>query len=102
MSAKENHMSKTIISILIWLVCMPCMLAAETSKELEEAQKKAKKEANALFDTYETEAYTEKVRKLMELCLKTNDEELYYKSWSTEGHSVALPFLTKIISSVTI
>lgn len=95
-------MSKTIISILIWLVCMPCMLAAETSKELEEAKEKAKKEANALFDTYETEAYTEKVRKLMDLCLKTNDEELYYKSWSTEGHSVALPFLTKIISSVTI
>ena len=82
MSAKENHMSKTIISILIWLVCMPCMLAAETSKELEEAKEKAKKEANALFDTYETEAYTEKVRKLMDLCLKTNDEELYYKSWS--------------------
>ena len=102
MSAKENHMSKTIISILIWLVCMPCMLAAETSKELEEAKEEAKKEASALFDTNETEAYTEKVRKLMDLCLKTNDEELYYKSWSTEGHSVALPFLTKIISSVTI
>ena len=82
MSAKENPMNKTIISILIWLVCMPCMLAAETSKELEEAKEKAKKEANALFDTYETEAYTEKVRKLMDLCLKANDEELYYKSWS--------------------
>ena len=24
------------------------------------------------------------------------------KAWATEGHSVALPFLTKIISSVTI
>ena len=75
-------MNKTIISILIWLVCIPCMAAAETSKELEEAKEEAKKEANALFDTYETEAYTEKVRKLMDLCLKTNDEELYYKSWS--------------------
>ena len=82
MSAKENPMNKTIISILIWLVCMPCMAAAETSKELEEAKEEAKKEANALFDTYETEAYTEKVHKLMDLCLKANDEELYYKSWS--------------------
>ena len=82
MSAKENHMSKTIISILIWLVCMPFLAAAETSKELEAAIEKAKKEANALFDTNETEAYTEKVHKLMDLCLKTNDEELYYKSWS--------------------
>ncbi len=82
MSAKENHMSKTIISILIWLVCIPCMAAAETSKELEEAKEEAKKEASALFDTNETEAYTEKVHKLMDLCLKANDEELYYKSWS--------------------
>ena len=82
MSAKENHMSKTIISILIWLVCMPCMAVAETSKELEEAKEEAKKEASALFDTNETEAYTEKVHKLMDLCLKANDEELYYKSWS--------------------
>ena len=75
-------MSKTIISILIWLVCMPCMAVAETSKELEEAKEEAKKEASALFDTNETEAYTEKVHKLMDLCLKANDEELYYKSWS--------------------
>ena len=75
-------MNKIIISILIWLVCMPCMVAAETSKELEEAKEEAKKEANALFDTNETEAYTEKVHKLMDLCLKANDEELYYKSWS--------------------
>ena len=82
MSAKNRLMNKTIISILIWLVCMPCMVAAETSKELEEAKEEAKKEANALFDTYETEAYTEKVHKLMDLCLKANDEELYYKSWS--------------------
>ena len=82
MSAKENQMNKTIISILIWLVCMPCMAAAETSKELEEAKEEAKKEASALFDTNETEAYTEKVHKLMDLCLKANDEELYYKSWS--------------------
>ena len=67
---------------MIWLVCMPCMLAAETSKELEEAKEKAKKEAIALFDTNETEAYTEKVHKLMDLCLKANDEELYYKTWS--------------------
>ena len=82
MSAKENPMNKTIISILIWLVCMPCMAAAETSKKLEEAKEEAKKEASALFDTNETEAYTEKVHKLMDLCLKANDEELYYKSWS--------------------
>lgn len=75
-------MSKTIISILIWLVCIPSMVVAETSKELEEAKENAKKEANALFDTNETEAYTEKVHKLMDLCLKANDEELYYKSWS--------------------
>ena len=75
-------MNKVIISILIWLVCMPCMVAAETSKELEEAKEEAKKEAGALFDTNETEAYTEKVHKLMDLCLKANDEELYYKSWS--------------------
>lgn len=58
MSAKENPMNKTIISILIWLVCMPCMAAAETSKKLEEAKEEAKKEASALFDTNETEADT--------------------------------------------
>ena len=75
-------MSKTVISLLIWLVCMPCLAAAETSKELEDALEKAKKEAGVLFDTNETEAYTEIVHKLMDLCLKANDEELYYKSWS--------------------
>ena len=75
-------MNKTVISILIWLLCMPCMAVAETSKELEDAKEEAKKEANALFDTNETEAYTEKVHKLMDLCLKANDEELYYKTWS--------------------
>ena len=33
-------MNKTIISILICLVCMPCMVVAETSKELEKAIEK--------------------------------------------------------------
>ena len=75
-------MVKILISCLIWLVCMPSLVAAETSKELEEAKEKCKKEANALFETNETEAYTEKVHELMDLCQKANDEELYYKSWS--------------------
>lgn len=75
-------MNKTIISLLIWLVCMPCMAAAETSKELEEALEKAKKEVSALFDANETEAYINSNRKLMELCLEANDEDLYYKTWS--------------------
>ena len=44
-------MNKTIISILIWLVCMPCMVAAETSKELEEAKEEAKKEAKLMVRT---------------------------------------------------
>ena len=79
MSTKENQMNKTVISILIWLVCIPSMVVAETSKELEEAIEKCKKEASALFDTNETEAYTEKVHKLMDLCLKANDEELCSK-----------------------
>ena len=38
----QKLMNKTIISLLIWLVCMPCMAAAETSKELEDALEKAK------------------------------------------------------------
>ena len=63
-------MSKTVISLLIWLVCMPCMAAAETSKELEDALEKAKKEVSALFDANETEAYINSNRKLMELCLE--------------------------------
>ena len=75
-------MNKTIISILIWLVCMPCMAVAETSKELEEAIDKAKQECSALFDTKDTVAYSEKVRELMDLCQKANNEELYYKSWA--------------------
>ncbi len=75
-------MNKIVISILIWLVCMPCMVAAETSKELEEAIAKCKKEASALFDTNETEAYTKLANRLMELCLEANNEELYYKAWS--------------------
>ena len=75
-------MSKTVISLLIWLVCMPCMAAAETSKELEDALEKAKKEVSALFDANETEAYINSNRKLMELCLEANDEDLYYKTWS--------------------
>ena len=75
-------MNKTFISILIWLFCMPCMVAAETSKELEEAIEKKKKEASAIFDTKDTVAYSEKVHELMDLCLKAHDEELYYKSWS--------------------
>jgi hypothetical protein len=58
------------------------MVAAETSKELEEAIKKCKKETNALFDTNETEAYTKLAKRLMDLCLEANDEELYYKAWS--------------------
>ena len=75
-------MNKTIISILIWLVCMPCMAASETPEELEAAIEKCKKEVSALFDTNETEAFTNATRKLMDLCQKANDEELYYKSWS--------------------
>ena len=75
-------MNKTIISLLIWLVCMPCMAAAETSKELEDALEKAKKEVSALFYANETEAYINSNRKLMELCLEANDEDLYYKTWS--------------------
>ncbi len=58
------------------------MAVAETSKELEEAIENCKKEASALFDTNDTVAYTEKVRELMDLCQKANNEELYYKSWS--------------------
>ena len=41
----QRLMNKTIISLLIWLVCMPCMAAAETSKELDMAQ------ATRLFQT---------------------------------------------------
>jgi uncharacterized protein YajQ (UPF0234 family) len=78
----QKLMNKTIISLLIWLVCMPCMAAAETSKELEDALEKAKKEVSALFDANETEAYINSNRKLMELCLEANDEDLYYKTWS--------------------
>lgn len=48
-------MVKILIFCLIWLVCMPSLVAAETSKELEEAKEKCKKEANALFETNETE-----------------------------------------------
>lgn len=44
-------MNKIVISILIWLVCMPCMVAAETSKELEEAKEEAKKEAKLMVRT---------------------------------------------------
>ena len=75
-------MNKTIISILICLVCMPCMVVAETSKELEKAIEKTQEEVNVLFDTNDTEAYTQTVHKLMDLCQKANNEELYYKSWS--------------------
>lgn len=78
----QKLMNKTIISILIWLVCMPCMAASETPEELEAAIEKCKKEVSALFDTNETEAFTNATRKLMDLCQKANDEELYYKSWS--------------------
>ena len=65
-------MNKTVISILIWLLCMPCMAVAETSKELEDAKEEAKKEANALFDTNETEAYTEKGLTSKSLCLSVD------------------------------
>jgi len=44
-------MNKIVISILIWLVYMPCMVAAETSKELEEAKEEAKKEAKLMVRT---------------------------------------------------
>ena len=77
-----TFMNKTIISILICLVCMPCMVVAETSKELEKAIEKTQEEVNVLFDTNDTEAYTQTVHKLMALCQKANNEELYYKSWS--------------------
>lgn len=89
----QKLMNKTIISLLIWLVCMPCMAAAETSKELEEAKEKAKKEAGVLFDANETEAYINSNRKLMELCLEANDEDLYYRKWRL---SVVMPSLTMI------
>ena len=66
----QKLMNKTIISILIWLVCMPCMAASETPEELEAAIEKCKKEVSALFDTNETEAFTNATRKLMDLCQK--------------------------------
>lgn len=89
----QKLMNKTIISLLIWLVCMPCMAAAETSKELEDALEKAKKEVSALFDANETEAYINSNRKLMELCLEANDEDLYYRKWRL---SAVMPSLTMI------
>ena len=75
-------MNRTVIFILIWLLCMPCMAVAETSKELEEAIDKCKQECSALFDSKDTLAYGEKVHELMDLCLKADNEELYYKSWA--------------------
>ena len=75
-------MNRIIIPILIWLVCMPCVAAAETSKELEEALEKAKKEASDYFDSNDTATYSEKARIVMDLCLKANDEQMYYKAWS--------------------
>ena len=79
---KKKLMNRTIIFILIWLLCMPCMAVAETSKELEEAIDKCKQECSALFDSKDTLAYGEKVHELMDLCLKADNEELYYKSWA--------------------
>ena len=79
---KKNLMNRTVIFILIWLLCMPCMAVAETSKELEEAIDKCKQECSALFDSKDTLAYGEKVHELMDLCLKADNEELYYKSWA--------------------
>ena len=75
-------MNKNIIFLLLWFLCLPCMAAAETSKELEEAIEKYKQECSALFDSKDTVAYGEKIRELMDLCLKANNEELYYKSWA--------------------
>ena len=68
--------------MMMWLFCMPCMVSAESQKELEEAIEKCKSECSALFDSNETEAYTSKVNQLMDLCKKANNEELLYKSWS--------------------
>ena len=56
---KKKLMNRTIIFILIWLLCMPCMAVAETSKELEEAIDKCKQECSALFDSKDTLAYGE-------------------------------------------
>ena len=75
-------MNKALLSLLIWLVCMPCMAVAETAEDLEAAIEQSKKEVSALFDANETEAFTNATRKLMDLCLKANNEDLYYKSWS--------------------
>ena len=58
------------------------MAVAETSKELEEAIDKCKQECSALFDSNDTVAYPQAVHKLMDLCLKADNEELYYKSWA--------------------
>ena len=77
-----KRMNKTIISLLIGLLCMPCMVAAETSKELEEAIEEYKKETSKLFDSNDTVAYPQLIDKLMDLCLQANNEDLYYKSWS--------------------
>ena len=75
-------MNKTIILFLIGLLSMPCMAVAETSKELEEAIEKAKKEISPLFDSNDVETYTEKAHQLMDLCKRAKDEKNYYKTWS--------------------
>jgi hypothetical protein len=69
---KKKLMNRTIIFILIGLLCMPCMAVAETSKELEEAIDKCKQECSALFDSNDTVAYPQAVHKLMDLCLKAD------------------------------
>ncbi len=80
-----HHHLIHVICLLIGLVCLPYSATADTSTELKAAYQKAYDEADELYHSDDTKAYNAATKRLMDLCLKTNNEQMFYKAWSNQA-----------------
>jgi len=74
------------IPLLMWLASWPCGLSAQQTEQqkaaLDKEYQKAYEETTALYPKTDAKAYEAAARKLMAVCLKVGNDEMFYKAWS--------------------
>ncbi len=71
-----------IILLLTGLVWSAQTVEAQSAAELEKAYKEAYDKTYALAMTNKAKEFEASTKRLMDLCLKTGNEQMYYKAWS--------------------
>ncbi len=74
------------IFLLMWLTSWPCGLSAQQTEQqkaaLDKEYQEAYDSARTLYPKPDAQAYETAARKLMDVCLKVGNEEMFYKAWS--------------------